>query len=910
MPQALPIILEAAGDAAVAAFSATGSLLVANIAFYGVEAALYVAGIAGLEAISSALVTTPKPQNQKLTERQTLPPRYRGCGHTRMGGAILLDYASNQDLRKVIAFADCYCGNVDGIWMNQDRVTLKEYDAGKGYHLNTTSGGSTTGAYSRVWVDWAFGAPGVWIFSYLGYPNVWPSTSSANGVFCGLINTSNGKTDDFGAQFPRGPDLQLNVAADLDLHYDWRDGSQSLSDRGTWKNSANPVVCLVNELFRNRGYDWATDFEPTLSILTAEANACDVPVPVLNNLTSFSDDFPAGGAGIRLVNVTGIVAGTVLTIGGQTYTVASIGSVVADGTNVNLTTELSTDAGAGSLVRWVSNPASPTTAPTYAAHGRWVCGETESDTVKRFMECMDGYMARRSQDGAVVILSGRYVAPANTVGLDEIVDYTWASYVGLGKVINQLVPTYVEPANNYNQTDGQPWDDTGSQATDGLSSKSFTPGLVQSYSQVRRLCKARMAREQYPQQQLVLKASAIARFLGQRFLLLPTAGMEVSEMNGLVLEVVGNPEIIDNGLHVSFPVKRFDPACYDWDYLTEEGSGPADLAFPIAQVLPTPTITGTSLVFQPVATGQAGVRISVNASGPDRDDLTWSVRTRVTGSVSWDEQTDRSLVGGTVTILSDFVPADQTIDVEVAYSIGAGTLSTWSDTTEVSTATYTTVPDPAGEVSLTNWTDTLLMGCATIPRAQAYQWSVYKADGTTLLHQATTQAAQYGYTATQAALDGAQREYKLGVQGVNNAGAGTISATLLDVTLAAPAALTGVSASGGAYDGEVTATASTATLLAGYLVVVSTTSGFDPMTAGTPILYGSLPAVLSGLAAGTWYAQVAAIDLWTASPSLLNMSGEVNFTITTGGGPSPTGGASGAGRGAAADRLTSSGKYQ
>ena len=51
-----------------------------------------------------------------------------------------------------------------------------------------------------------------------------------------------------------------------------------------------------------------------------------------------------------------------------------------------------------------------------------------------------------------------------------------------------------------------------------------------------------------------------------------------------------------------------------------------------------------------------------------------------------------------------------------------------------------------------------------------------------------------------------------------------------------------------------------------------------------------LNEAIFGLAAGTYYARIAAFDAWTNDPSLLNLSAEQSFVISTGGGSTPTGG--------------------
>jgi hypothetical protein len=879
MPQAVAILF----DFAVTAIETFGPALAGEFGIGSQIAAATIAA-AGLYELNSVLApSTPSPAAQNSTIRQPIPPRYRGCGVTRMGGAFLLDFASGQNLRQVVAFADCIVA-VRGFYLNQDEVSLS------GNQVITFA----NGAYSRVKLYTAFGVSYVTAFPTLNaaYPAVWPSTCYGAGVFMGLVETSNGKIEQFTKDFPRGPSLQFNIVGAIDVQYDWRDGSQSRTDPSTWRNSANPVVCLINELWRYRDHDWDLDFAPTLSLLTAEANVCDEAVPVRNILSKVTVEANPGANVIRVKSIDGLTTGRPVIVAGQSFTLSSFGASHPDGYDLNLSGGLYVGVAAGALVRWISNPASPLTRPRYTANGRWVVGEAEADTVKRFLECMDGWMGRRGSDGALVVRAGRAVSPTVTIGLDEIIDYVWDGFVDLGKVVNELVPNYVEPANDFNQVDTTPWRDDDSVSVDGLSSQAFQPGLVQSNSQVRRLAKARMARMQQPARSLVLKASGL-RCLGERFLAMPAAGLEIDEMNGAVLEVVGDIEIIDNGMHVSIPVQVFDAACYDWDYLTEEGNGPADVAAPQGVLLTAPTLGAPTLVFDTVISGQAGVRLSVGATGPNRDDLTWSYRTRVHGTTSWHEATDRSLVGGSVTILTDYVAADASIDVEAAYMNGAGVLSPWSAPQLVSTSIDTVAPDGATAPTLASWDATLRLTAPPIPRARTYRWRIYMADGVTLIATKSTASSELSYGALDAATDGVQRSYVIKLAGVNGAGVGTEAS--ISVSKAAPGAPSTTTASGGATTGEVDFASVTGTV--GYLVSYADTSGFDPVSYGAAIKAGSSPAYLNGLPAGTFYAKVAAFDAWSANPALLNFGSQASFVITSGGGPTPPGGGGGGGAG-------------
>jgi hypothetical protein len=179
--------------------------------------------------------------------------------------------------------------------------------------------------------------------------------------------------------------------------------------------------------------------------------------------------------------------------------------------------------------------------------------------------------------------------------------------------------------------------------------------------------------------------------------------------------------------------------------------------------------------------------------------------------------------------------------------------------------------------------------CDPAERATSYRFDIYKSDGTTLLRQLTSSTPSTSYTSGMAALDGAWRSYKIAVTALNDAGASPVSAQVA-FTNSAPAALASPSATGGAYNGQVTATASSDPDIEGYIVFFSATSGFNPKTTGSVIIGGVLPLNIYGLAAGTYYAKIAAFDPWTNDPDQLNLSAQQSFTITTGGGASPSGG--------------------
>ena len=190
----------------------------------------------------------------------------------------------------------------------------------------------------------------------------------------------------------------------------------------------------------------------------------------------------------------------------------------------------------------------------------------------------------------------------------------------------------------------------------------------------------------------------------------------------------------------------------------------------------------------------------------------------------------------------------------------------------------------------TTWTGGALnLICDPCLRASSYVFKIYKSDGTTLLRTITTSTNLASYTSALAAVDTAQRTYKIQAYALNSAGAAGPLSTMITVTDAAPVALSGVTATGGATDATITCTASGSTDLAGYAVFYSTVSGFDPTTAGNVVLSGTNSVSILGLPAGTYYGKMAAYDGWTTDPRQLNLSTQFSFVISAGGGSTPTG---------------------
>lgn len=673
MPQALAYLPEIV----TSLFEVGTSSLVLTAAYYGTYA-LELVALNGL--VQSLAPKSPTPEALRQTYRQAIPPRRRGCGHARLGGPYLLDYAADSVLHRVIAIADCPVTNIDQYWLHQDTVRLV---AGVVQSL-------PNGAYDqddeRVKIAATFGVTGTPAFTALHTEvgDNWASTASGTGIFMAYIRCQSPKLQYFAHDYPHGQDPQLNLAGDINVFYDWRNMAHDIGDPSTWSPSKNNVVCLVNELWRYHDYDWDADFAPTLSILTDEADVCDELVPILVILAKITLDVTAGDSSVHLAHIDGLVSGTTIFIAGQTFTVS--GSPTSDGDGgylVDLSGSIVAGLATGAVASWNSDPDDPVTRPRYAAGGAWNADESESDTTKRLLDAMDGFMVRRGSDNAVIIRAGHWIEPTIILGADELLDYTWQPFVETARAVNELVTAYSSPAHDYAVVDSGVWQNEDDISARGLvSSQPFAPELCQENNQLMRLAKAKMTRLSVSTETFKFKASALRVIeAGARWVRLQAGLDELSDLADVYLEIGDDFRIEDNGMSVVLTVRKADAGLYDFDYLTEEGEGPADASRPYAPPLPQPSIDTVSAFGDALGSGLQGVRLAIDAVGPDRADLNWSWRWRIAGDTAWRDTTTTQTSGGTVTMNTDFVPVDVDLEVAVAYQTGIGTLSPWSATT-------------------------------------------------------------------------------------------------------------------------------------------------------------------------------------------------------------------------------------
>ncbi|WP_070998811.1 hypothetical protein [Methylobacterium sp. C1] len=218
------------------------------------------------------------------------------------------------------------------------------------------------------------------------------------------------------------------------------------------------------------------------------------------------------------------------------------------------------------------DPNGSTSEPRYRAWGSYTYDEQRSDVLGRLLASCDAELYQDA-DGRIAVRGGRWQPPTFTI--DESMILGWEQLEEGDEAYNtftRIKHTYTDPFQDYQPTEGDPWDDLGSQAVQGVieTEKSFI--AAPSHSQSRRLAKIAMA-----------KGNPRFRIAGLR---LSPAG----------LPAYGEPTVALNlpsfGINTTFAIMRgtlamsgnaltsvkldlisLDPSAYSWDP-GEEGQRP------------------------------------------------------------------------------------------------------------------------------------------------------------------------------------------------------------------------------------------------------------------------------------------------------------------------------------------------
>lgn len=312
--------------------------------------------------------------------------------------------------------------------------------------------------------------------------------------------------------------------------------------------------------------------------------------------------------------------------------------------------------------------------------------QKHGDVKSALLATCDGWMAPRA-DGALVVYAGKYYEPTISIGPDEIVAYEWSG-VGVDDdtAVNYITCSYVSAEHDYNTVECDPWTDEDDISERGEELTNSLDPQVPSHAQVRRLAKRMMQRTNALYRGTVTTNIAGRIVRGHRYI-----NLHIEEAGAVFYSGPAEITAITRNMQtggVTFTWVAANPAIDDWNPATEEGE-PAAVGDRVASLpLEAPEITSATAELS--ADGvTAQVRMAVAA--PDREDLTWFTRWKLSSETIWSEAQNGDVdPGSSVELLTTLVPTNAMIDVTVSYQIGDGRVSPWSATEAVDTSSTVT----------------------------------------------------------------------------------------------------------------------------------------------------------------------------------------------------------------------------
>ncbi|MFN7128421.1 MAG: hypothetical protein ACK4OJ_05090 [Brevundimonas sp.] len=613
---------------------------VANVAYAATYALVYVGTAVGLASLAAPKV--PSAEQGKVPANQTTPRRRIGTGRSRLSGPRAMWESIPGWNIEIINVLGQPVDAFEQFWLNDDAVTVdvdgwvQRLDGAYGDHeiriLAKTGQPGDDGAFEEI----------VALFAAAGLSDLYDASHRGDGVarmalLCKAID------DRYVLDvYPNGPPA-LSATVRLCRVYDWRDPDQDLMDPATWKWSANAHVNHVH-------WEWCLRHLPRKGadgvgwIQGHGPGGVATPPPVIC-LEDWSGDHAP-----RLAERT----------------------AVAD-----LCDQRVDLAAGGDEAR-------------YEQHGWWEIGTEDADVRSQYLNCYDGWMAEGG-DGALIIKGGVYEAPPEGVVLTDrnLVEASWNRGAPDKDVYNIIKATFTSVAHGFSAQPADDWRDEDLIAEVGDEKPlPIDLGWVQSHGQARRLMK-RMAPRVFADRHGDLAADLEGlNHIRRRYGRLERRRGPAS-MRAVDFELLG-ASIDLRGGRVPLNIVEADPNIDAWNPLTEEGLGPSlTERAPTIQV-PMPEIVSITPVT--VSVGDAnGVRLRFVIEDPDRPGLSFAIRWRVAGSVSWTEESPQPpiVVSGDLQVDSGFV---QSGDLEASISAwSGGTRSDWTLEQDVSAE-----PDAAG----------------------------------------------------------------------------------------------------------------------------------------------------------------------------------------------------------------------
>jgi hypothetical protein len=269
--------------------------------------------------------------------------------------------------------------------------------------------------------------------------------------------------------------------------------------------------------------------------------------------------------------------------------------------------------------------------PRYFLGGTHNLNEDLADTLSAMLATCDGELTLED-DGTIGVRGGK--APVSGFTITDAMVTSVAVEAGGPMLVafNRLKCNYVSPDHDYQQIEGQPWDDLSSQAKLGeILEEDFSRPWVQNFNQVRRLAKIAMAKGN-PEYKLTLVTTLQAAPAAFEEAVTYSSGIYPAFANLLFL--VRRCVVNVAAGTMTLELASLDPACYSFNAATEEGQAPALPTAHDTPVAPSPPQNPSVTIERKTVSGSTNATfLRLTARAPDgRQDLSLLGRYRVAGS--------------------------------------------------------------------------------------------------------------------------------------------------------------------------------------------------------------------------------------------------------------------------------------
>lgn len=361
------------------------------------------------------------------------------------------------------------------------------------------------------------------------------------------------------------------------------------------------------------------------------------------------------------------------------------------------------------------------TGKRYTINGGFALNEEMRTVLSRMCAACDGDIYINGA-GKMAIRGGQWVEPTLTLdsALGHIISGEFRQGQSALAAFNELNITYVDPTQDYMDTEGERWLDTANIALRGkVLSESLDLPMVQTHAQARRMAKIHTHKSN-PE----WVGTVVTNFYGFNALGEETVTIKFGPLGIDTTFLVQSVRILDDLTGVQLSVTSLGEAAYDWDADLEEGEGPnapPSTSEPIALVPPADFhVSAAEFV---VDGTPVGTYLPATWTEPSRTSLAQEVEYRITGDPTW---LNMSVTEGQGFAQTSVVTADAVYEVRARTRSPGGVYSDYS-TTEIVTATAdTSTPAAATGADATGGAGTVLIGATHSVSDNAIGCRVYR----------------------------------------------------------------------------------------------------------------------------------------------------------------------------------------